>query len=213
MWSAALLEVLHRQAPELEVTAERIQRYLQAGFPWQSPHQPHPEIQTPEQWWNGLMPVFVEAFQSLGFDVSQARVFAHQVRHVYADLRRWRLFDDVLLTLKELATQGWTHVVLSNHVPELREIIAHLGLLPYLARVFNSAETGYEKPHPQAFQMVLDAFPDVTAVWMIGDSLTADVSGAEALGIPAILVHTSHRASRHVCNHISEVPIIVNQAQ
>ncbi|MFO7742923.1 MAG: hypothetical protein R6X31_11480 [Anaerolineae bacterium] len=30
--------------------------------------------------------------------------------------------------------------------------------------MFNSAETGYEKPHPRAFQLVLEAFPDTEAV-------------------------------------------------
>ncbi len=213
MWSAVLLEVLRQQAPEFTVRAERIQPHLQAGFPWQSPHQPHPEIQTAEEWWDRLVPIFVQAFRSLGFNISRARSFACQVRHVYTDPQRWRLFDNVLPTLEELTTQGWTHVVLSNHVPELPGIIEHLGLLPHFARVSNSAETGYEKPHPQSFQMVLDAFPDTTVVWVIGDSLTADISGAGALGIPAILVHRSGKDTAHVCNRISEVPTIVSQGQ
>jgi putative hydrolase of the HAD superfamily len=84
--------------------------------------------------------------------------------------------------------------------------------MPRLTRIFNSAETGYEKPHPHAFQMVLDAFPDATVLWMIGDNIEADVAGAQALGIPAILVGERDQVTRYVCSRISEVPAIVSRA-
>lgn len=59
----------------------------------------------------------------------------------------------------------------------------------YLALVaFSSALTGYEKPHPQAFFQALDRLGCPETVWMIGDNLEADVLGAQAVGIPAILV-------------------------
>jgi putative hydrolase of the HAD superfamily len=208
-WSRVLLELLRQEMPGVEATADQLRPCLQFGFPWHNPDQPHPEIQTPEQWWDRLLPVFAAAFQVTGIEISQARSLAQQVRHVYADPERWRLFDDALPTLDQLAAQRWTHVLLSNHIPELREIIDHLGLTPRLARVFNSAETGYEKPHPRAFQMVLDAFPDATAVWMIGDSVSADVVGAEASGIPAILVHGRNGEAKHVCARISEVQAVL----
>jgi putative hydrolase of the HAD superfamily len=186
---------------------------LQAGFPWQRPDQPHPEVKTPEEWWNRLVPIFEDAFQGLGIETSRARSLAVQVRPTYANPGRWRLFDDVLPTLDQLSTQGWLHVVLSNHVPELRDIIHHLRLAPRLARIFNSAETGYEKPHPHAFQMVLDAFPESTTVWMIGDSMEADVVGAQALGIPAILVRGREEGARYSCARVSDLKSLVTQEQ
>jgi putative hydrolase of the HAD superfamily len=213
MWSRALLELLHQEMPTVEATADQVRPYLQAGFPWHNSDQPHPEIQTPEEWWNRLIPVFEEALRGLGVEASQTRRLAQQVRHVYADPGRWRLFDDTLPTLDQLSAQHWTHVLLSNHVPELREIIRYLALMPRLARVFNSAETGYEKPHPHAFQMVLDAFSDAMVIWMIGDSMEADVAGAQALGIPAVLVHGRDPVAKYACSRISEVPAVVSGGQ
>jgi len=213
MWSGALLELLQQEIPEVEATADQLQPYLQAGFPWQHPDQPHPEIQTPEEWWNGLALVFEDIFQGLGIETSQARSMAQQVRQTYTDSGRWRLFDDALPTLDQLSIQGWTHFLLSNHVPELREIIHHLGLASRLARIFNSAETGYEKPHPHAFQMVLNAFPESTTVWMIGDSMAADVIGAQAIGIPAILARGHSKDARYACARVSEVKALVTQDQ
>ena len=67
---------------------------------------------------------------------------------------------------------------------------------PLLAQVFNSAVIGYEKPNPGAFQTVLNALPDREAIWMIGDNIVADIQGAEAVGLPAILVRRSHPDAR-----------------
>jgi putative hydrolase of the HAD superfamily len=82
-------------------------------------------------------------------------------------------------------------------VPELRQIVSALGLDDVVSFLSCSAETGYEKPHAQAFASVLDALRPAEA-WMIGDNVVADVLGAEALGIPAVLVRRPDpRAARY----------------
>jgi putative hydrolase of the HAD superfamily len=210
MFSAALAEIARRESPDLGVTADQLRPYLQSGFPWHTPSRPHLDIASAAQWWEALRPVLERAFREVGFDKTQAPSLARRVRGVYSDPARWRLFDDVIPTLVRLSSQAWTHVLLSNHVPELPEIIRHLKLGPYLAGVFNSAETGYEKPHPQAFLNVLEAIGSPTAVWMIGDSYAADVSGAEAVGIPAILVRRTHMEARYTCDQLAQVPRIVS---
>jgi putative hydrolase of the HAD superfamily len=89
--------------------------------------------------------------------------------------------------------------VLSNHVPELSEIAEYLGLRSRISRIFNSAETGHEKPHPGAYLGVLRTLKETEAVWMIGDNADADVAGAEAAGILAILVRGYREEVRHCC--------------
>ena len=78
-----------------------------------------------------------------------------------------------------------------------------------VAAVFNSAETGYEKPHPRAFEAVLEAFPSSDTFWMIGDNAHADVAGAEALGIPAILVRQPQQDIERYCEDLIQVAAIV----
>jgi putative hydrolase of the HAD superfamily len=213
MFGGALREVVHREAPALDVPIERFRPYLQSGFPWHTPDRPHPEIASAEQWWDALDPVFERALKGVGLGARQAHALAKQVRHVYPDPERWRLFDDTMPTLGRLSAQGWTHVLLSNHVPELPRILHHLGLLPQIASVLNSADTGYEKPHPQAFRLALEAMGSVTAVWMIGDSYSADVAGAEAAGVPAILVRRHHAGARHYCDGLAQVETILNKVR
>ena len=76
----------------------------------------------------------------------------------------------------------------SNHVPELPEIVARLGLARYSEAVFTSAETGFETPHPEAFAKARATLGDPASIWMIEDNPVADVAGARAAGMPAVLV-------------------------
>jgi putative hydrolase of the HAD superfamily len=95
--------------------------------------------------------------------------------------------------LERLRAQGWSHVVLSNHVPELPAIAAGIGLTPLVDRIVTSAATGFEKPHPEAFARAFEGTGRPADVWMVGDNEVADVAGAEAVGIPAILVRGHER--------------------
>lgn len=210
-WAATLAEIACEEKPAHNITAEQFLSYLQAGFPWHTPDRPHPEIRSAEQWWNALNPVFERAFREAGFDPSCIPRMVKKVRHLFPAPARWHPFEDSIPTLAHLASQSWTHVVLSNHVPELPHIIYHLGLNSYIARVFTSAETGYEKPHPQAFRCVLDALAGVETAWMIGDSMEADVAGAEAVGISAILVRRYHERARYYCPSLWQVPSVLNR--
>lgn len=209
MWSSALLEVAAREAPEMDLSPEHFKPHLQTGFPWHAPAQLHPELSIADEWWEALHGTFRRAFHGVGFDADRADALAREVRGVYVDPRRWRLFDDALPTLALLSNRGWRHFILSNHVPELSDLVAHLGLGTHVERVFNSAVTGYEKPNPEAFRSVLDAISDAATVWMVGDSFRADVRGARSAGIPAILVRRPHEGAELYCRDLSGVPELV----
>jgi putative hydrolase of the HAD superfamily len=209
MWSAALLEILHQEDPACQVSIDQLRPYLQTGFPWHHPHSPHPEIQSADQWWNALDGIFEKAFLGVGIDPVQAKALAKKVRLVYPDPTAWRLYEDVLPALEQLSQQGWVHLVLSNHVPELRQIIQSLPLNNYIANVFNSAETGYEKPHRQAFAGLLNTLHDIEKIWMIGDNLEVDITGAERSGIPGILVRKFHANARYYCETLHQIPAFI----
>lgn len=204
-WPGALIEVLDRQAPGHSWTEADVRPHLQAGFPWHSPQQTHPHLTTGDAWWTDLSPVFQRAYQALGVEAHAADELASQVCAAYCDLARWRLYDDVLPALTALSDRNWRHVIVSNHVPELRGIVEHLGLRPWVGAVFNSAESGYEKPHPEAFRPALRAAAGAGVVCLIGDSMEADVLGAAAVGIPAILVRRPHSGAEWFCSDLGQV--------
>jgi putative hydrolase of the HAD superfamily len=217
MWSGSLMELLATEAPEVEVAQETLSAHLREGYPWHTPEVPHTDVRDADDWWERLYPAAERALLAAGLDQRRAYALARRLRSVFTNLARWRLYDDALPTLRRLSAQGWTHVVLSNHVPELADIVAHLGLDAHIARLFNSAETGYEKPHPRALAMVREAYPDADPAWVIGDNPHADIAGARQAGLPAILVRRPQALpeeiaqAQHYCADLSGVVAILSQ--
>lgn len=169
------------------LTAGDLRPHLRSIYPWHRHDEPHPELCDPDAWWSQLAERFIDAYGAVGVAAEDARPAAAAVRDVYCDRGRFDLFDDTRPALETLRAAGWRLVVVSNHVPELGSIVDGLGLAPLLDAVHTSARTGYEKPHPEAYRIGLGSFP-AEAAWMIGDNPVADVAGAEAVGIRAVLV-------------------------
>jgi HAD superfamily hydrolase (TIGR01509 family) len=89
------------------------------------------------------------------------------------------------------------------------------GLLHLLAARIYSSEVRVAKPHPAIFHAALDAFGVAAERAVhVGDRLVADVSGAQAVGMKAVLIEVSHR-SKEASNivpdaRIRELPELLN---
>ena len=51
-----------------------------------------------------------------------------------------------------MKSEGYRMIILSNHVPELPQIVCDLGLTDAFEAVLGSAQTAVEKPHPRALR-------------------------------------------------------------
>ncbi|MDF1512243.1 MAG: HAD family hydrolase [Anaerolineae bacterium] len=208
-WTATLWEVLQSALPGCPITQEQLRPYMQSGFPWHEPDIVHTQIDSADVWWHTYEPVLTRAYQGVGFSGKDAKRYASRFRSTYLNLDRWRVYDDVVPVLDALSKAGWIHVLLSNHVPELREIVEHLGLVPHFTHILNSADTGYEKPHPCAFRAALAFLSGYQSVWMVGDNPVADVRGAMDMGMPAILVRRYHADVPFYVDSLHDVPPII----
>jgi putative hydrolase of the HAD superfamily len=211
-WTGLLHEIVTECHPDLGITPEHIRPHLQRGFPWHTPdvlREPCSE----DEWWAQMQPVFTGALRAgAGLPEAEARRLAVSVRARYLDPTSWRVFDDTRPALEKLAGLGWRHVILSNHVPELQRLVAALGLSEHLLGVYCSGVIGAEKPHPKAFEAVFADHPEARAGWMIGDSWRADVAGARAVGMRAILVRERHPEAALQCDGLQDVVAIVGAA-
>jgi putative hydrolase of the HAD superfamily len=191
MWGGCLVEALDGSEDAHGVTIDDVRPFLRDGFPWHAHDVPHPELSTPEAWWDAVEAVLARAYEGVGLPAGRARELAREAHLRYVDCTSgWSLFDDTLAVLESLREASWAHAILSNHVPELPQLVEGLGLSGLVDVVLTSAVTGYEKPHPEAFALALERCGRPGEVWMIGDNPLADVAGAEAVGIPAILART-----------------------
>jgi putative hydrolase of the HAD superfamily len=186
-WGELLAQALNRVSSSHGVTERELLPHLQTGFPWHDHALTGAAVQSPDAWWLALEPVFVRACVACGIDDDAARRAAREVRGVFVNPSAWRLYDDVLPALAAAQHAGWTQVILSNNVPELPEIVAGLGLGGYIERVFTSAALLGEKPNGVVFRAVLAEYPMAMPAVMVGDNPIADVEGARAAGMHAIL--------------------------
>ncbi|MFJ2744803.1 HAD family hydrolase [Streptomyces sp. NPDC087440] len=104
------------------------------------------------------------------------------------------MYPQSLEVLDQLAAAGWQHILLSNHVPELPDLLDALQVRSRFRAVFNSATTGFEKPHPEAFRLARAAASPGHRLLMIGDNGQADAAGAVRCGIDAIWVRRDRPA-------------------
>ncbi len=185
MWSRTLQEALAAQGVDWPL--ERIRPLMAAGFPWHTPEQSHEQFFGGVPWWDFMLEHFASLLRQQGLSADCAAAAAQSLRARYLAPSRWHLYDDTLPALRQACALGYRCAILSNHVPELPGIVNGLGLSGLLDQVVTSAQLGWEKPNPQFFRQATSLLGCERAT-MIGDNPNADVAGATAVGLNAILV-------------------------
>jgi putative hydrolase of the HAD superfamily len=108
---------------------------------------------------------------------------------VLLDALRFHAYPEVPSTLRELRRRGYRLVVLSNWDVSLHERLAEAGIDALVDGAVASAELGAAKPERAIFEQALRIAGAAAAdAWHVGDSLDADVAGARAAGLRAVLL-------------------------
>ena len=209
MWSRAAQRILDSVAPEHGVPYESIRQAFSTGMPWHHPDAAHPELTTPQLWWDAVLGQYARAFAALGCARTASPDFLTGVRRHILDATEYRIFDDVVPVLTRLGALGWRHLIVSNHVPELEQLVVDLGLRAHFDGVVTSGLVGFEKPHGRLFDAAAALTPPGGPVWMIGDNLRADCEPVRARGGRAILVRTAGTAYEPFAPDLWEAMAIV----
>lgn len=188
MWSGVLIKVLDDNLVSHGIKIEDIRPFLKECFPWHYPEKAHHHLSDSKKWWSNLEKNFIATYQCLGIDRRCAIKLAKLVRHMYIDPAGFTLYGDTVETLRYFYKKGWSNIILSNHVPELSEIVDGIGIGELIDHCITSARIGYEKPNKESFQIALEIANNPEEAWMVGDNRVADIEGAEAVGLKAILV-------------------------
>ena len=81
-----------------------------------------------------------------------------------------------------------------DHPPYVRRLLARLDLARHFDVILISGELRIDKPDPRIFQAALDAVGCAPAeALFVGDSLEADIAGAEAVGCRSVLIDMQGR--------------------
>jgi putative hydrolase of the HAD superfamily len=145
---------------------------------------------------------------ALGADVDGETL----TRALLASLR-FRAYPDAAPALRELRALGVRLVVVSNWDVSLYERLAQTGLAELVDGAVASAELGHAKPDRAIFDHALElAGAPAAAALHAGDSVKADVQGALAAGLRAVLVARDGRveapAGVPVVRSLAELPAL-----
>ena len=110
----------------------------------------------------------------------------------WASNHHFELYDDVAPTLRSLKQRGYIVGAISNSHRSLDAFREHFALGEFITTSVSGAEHGWMKPHRSIFEAALDkAGVFAGQSLMVGDSLKADVEGALAAGMHAVLLKRS----------------------
>jgi putative hydrolase of the HAD superfamily len=211
-WSGGVLKAMDARHPGHGITHEQISVFFHEGFPWHDPDRFHPELSSSEAWWGVVRPILAGACRSIGYDRKESDRMAEIAHQVILQPGNYSLYDDTLQVLEDLKSRGWRHVILSNNFPELPEVVKKLPFGHLIDGCVTSGLAGYEKPNPGIYRYAMELAGNPEIAWMVGDNIKADVRGAEAFGLPAILVRepAKEKVRYHAKNLIEASAIILN---
>jgi putative hydrolase of the HAD superfamily len=130
-------------------------------------------------------------------------------QEIMDDASTFPVFPEVFNALATLRTGEYVLGIISNWDWNLPRICRELGLAKYFDFILVSSRVGCAKPHPGIFQRAL-AIASVAPVQAlhVGDSIYADVNGARAAGLDAVLMDRSGQAHSDysVIHALDELP-------
>ena len=100
-----------------------------------------------------------------------------------------RIGTGVREALERLRGAGFKLAVVSNSEGTIEQMLTEIGLRELFATVIDSSVVGFTKPDPRIFALALERLGvEAGEALMVGDSPSADVDGAHAVGIRAALI-------------------------
>jgi len=148
----------------------------------------HPELDHDEEIWVLFTQRIIEGMGGRGNTYAAAVELTRAWEHAH----HFELYEDALPALAELRRRGYRLGMLSNTSRDLDVFVAHHGI--DVDAVLTSAAHGKTKPHETIFRRMLDLLGTQPAeTLMVGDTVADDIEGAEAVGMPAVLIDRADR--------------------
>jgi HAD superfamily hydrolase (TIGR01662 family) len=145
---------------------------------------------------------------------------ARRIYEQWATNHHFEMYDDVPEVLAGLVEQGFKIGAISNSHRSLDAFTDHFRLAHVITTAVSSAEHGYMKPHRSIFETALERAGVAAAEsLMVGDSVKADIEGALAVGMRAVLLRRSGDlpqlmpAGVEVIRSLFELPLLLEATE
>jgi putative hydrolase of the HAD superfamily len=149
MWTQSVSNVLNRNG-YYDFDREIISQSLRKGYPWNRHEEAHSDYFGDLSWWEYINSLIVKALEEVGMnDAKENARIASQFKDEYLRLDAWEIYGETKRNLERSLKSGYTNIILSNHVPELGDLVSGLGIDKYFRAQITSALVGYDKPNPK----------------------------------------------------------------
>ena len=127
----------------------------------------------------------------------------------------WQVYADTINTLKMLKKQGYALGLYSNATDDLliQRLVNQNRLRPLLSPTFSSATWEWRKPRPEPFLLIAQRWGfQPSEIVMVGDTLNADILGAQNAGMSSVLVTMNEAPSNEDNRHLHPTATIPSLA-
>lgn len=188
LWSSSVFNALNETDDENGVAFTDIRKCMATGFTWHTPDNDYTAFKK-ERWWDFMNEHIYRSYLSLGIDIETAYIATQKVRGIIKRRENYNLFPDTVSTLREMKSRGHKNIILSNNFPDLYEVIEKIGIEKYFDGFVISAVEGYDKPRKELFDIAKSYNKNNEPMYMVGDSINADIIGGRNAGMTTIYVH------------------------
>ena len=216
MWSESVFGAAEEaSASLLDFSLEDVKPYTQAKwYPWDRYDEDFSAL-TGEKWWAFMYAELERIYGRLGLDSETAKTAARGARKRLSDPKRYALYTDAEETLRKCLKAGWKNILLSNHIPELPDIVRALGIEKLFSAEIVSSLVGYDKPRREIFEIAKRAAGGPEICVMVGDNPLSDIAGGKAAQMFTILVHNpilkNHMEPDFCAETLTEIPEILQK--
>lgn len=126
--------------------------------------------------------------RELGIE-GEAVAIARRVYDEFGRPDRWALYPDVRPAFQRMKSLGLAVGIISNWDSRLVRLLNGLGIGDLLDDIVSSADVGLHKPDPRIFELACSRIGvDPREAAHVGDHHYADILGANAVGMRAVLI-------------------------
>lgn len=200
------------------VDRSELSSFLSVGFPWHEHAVSHERLFAGCSYWDYMGGLFQKVVDRFIGDAPGAGEVGIRIRKWVLSHHAYEATPHCREVLHDLTGKGYTHVVASNHIPELRKLLRDVNLEDCFAEIYTSGAIGFEKPNPEFFSHILSREDSSQIICMVGDNYVCDYLGARAAGLQAVWFDRSpEHPSPGDCKDriccLSELPAIVERAR
>ena len=150
-----------------------------------------------------------ETFDALEYRVSDNLIDILSERYIECLSSFGHLIPNAMQILEYLAPKYNLHIITNGFREAQRKKIKNSNIQEFFKEIIDSETAGVKKPNPKIFQAALKcANTTAKTSLMIGDSLEADIMGAQAMGMQ-VLHFNFHKEPEHklckMINNLNEI--------